>query len=71
MLMMDMAPHRPIGDFSRAVLEPKLRAFGVPWNPAGDIYTFAIPSDQCARCREWLRELGYQNIDLPVDDARL
>ena len=59
-LMMDMAPHRPIGDFSRPVLEPKLQEFGVPWNPTGPIYTFAIPESKCSMCRQWLHGLGFQ-----------
>jgi len=63
-LMMDMAPHRPIGDFSRAQLEPKLQELGVPWNPTSPFYIFGIPGDQCERCRRWLQELGY-NITAP------
>ena len=61
-LLMDMVPHRPLGEFSRAQLEPKLREFGVPWDPTGPIYIFEIPSEQCGRCRQWLHELGWRNI---------
>ena len=64
-LMMDMAPHRPLGDFSRAQLEPKLREFGLPWDPTGPMHTFEIPREHCERCRHWLRELGYRNITPP------
>ena len=46
-LMMDMVPHRPLGDFGRAQLEPKCQEFGLPWGPAGPYYIVGVPRGHC------------------------